>query len=88
MAAMDASSGSAQSIVLSDHINGRVVLSLFSPPPSWVQRTMAHLASPLPRVGRALLSYSLPVAVIDEVVRTLETTMWVTCEDTRKAKSK
>ena len=90
MAAIDAQQGAPQRIQIADHdhVAGKAIVSLFSPPPSWVQRILSHLAIPVPRVGRALLSYSVPTEVAGQVTGTIETTMWTFIDDVRKADSR
>lgn len=88
MAAIDSQQGTPQRIQVADHAAGKVIVSLFSPPPSWIQRVLTHLATPVQRVGGALLSYSISAELVDQVTSTIETTMWTICDDVRKADSR
>lgn len=81
-AALDAMAGHPQRV--STHTSAMtdsMVLEVFSPLPSWAQRRLDVVGTPLLRSGGALLSYRLPLDEVDEELQFLRATLWVSTDD-------
>jgi hypothetical protein len=77
-AAIDADNDNPQRVaVRAANREGWSVLDLFSPIPSWAQRRLDVVGTPILRSRGALLSYAVPTAEVDEEVQFLETMMWL-----------
>lgn len=77
-AAMDSLAGQPQSVrVAASQRAGWTVVNFFSPVPSWAQRRLDIVGTPLLRSKGALLSYALPEQELDEELAALARTMWI-----------
>jgi len=77
-AAMDSLAGQPQSVrVAASQRAGRAIVNFFSPVPSWAQRRLDIVGTPLLRSKGALLSYALPEQELDEELAALARTMWI-----------
>ena len=77
-AAIDAERGHPQRVsVRPASRDGWSVIDLFSPIPSWAQRRLDIVATPILKSPGALLSYSVPTAELAEEIRFLEEMMWL-----------
>jgi hypothetical protein len=77
-AAIDAVNGAPQRIaVRSANRVGWSVVDLFSPVPSWAQRRLDVVGTPVLRSRGALFSYSVPAAETAEEVQFLKGMMWL-----------
>jgi hypothetical protein len=84
-AAIDADGGDPQRIdVTPANREGWSVLDLFSPIPSWAQRRLDVVATPILRSPRALISYAVPTSEVDEEIRFLKAMMWLSEFEERK----
>lgn len=81
-AAFDALAGHPQSVRVhvATHQND-VVLDFFSPVPSWIQRRLDIVGTPLVTSRGALFSYVLPQSESDEELESLRTMMWMSVEE-------
>jgi hypothetical protein len=76
-AAIDCLAGQQQRVaVYTDPRSHRSVVDLFSPVPSWMQRRLDVVGTPLLRSRGALFSYALPDRELDEELECLRTMMW------------
>lgn len=77
-AAIDAVNGAPQRIAVrpANRI-GWSVVDLFSPIPSWAQRRLDAVGTPILRSRGALFSYAMPAAEISEEVQFLKDMMWL-----------
>jgi hypothetical protein len=87
-AALDSAAGRAQYLRTSTLDGNRELLDFFSPLPSWCQRRLDIVGTPLVRSRGALMSYSVPQVEAEEELRFLRELMWTTaaiqveiCED-------
>ena len=76
-AAVDRISGGPQNLRVRSGVPEGPVLDLFSPLPSWSQRRVEFVGTPVDRSPGALFSYSLSEAEVDEEVRFLKDMMWL-----------
>ncbi|HJQ30071.1 MAG TPA: hypothetical protein VJ827_12075, partial [Rubrobacter sp.] len=80
-AALDAVRGVPQQLGIREaHGSGRLVLDLFSPVPSWAQRRLDAVGTPLLRGRGALMSYSFEPAEVEEEVAFLSESLWMSPE--------
>ncbi len=80
-AAIDAVAGEPQRLrVRAGTRSDSMVLDLFSPLPSWAQRRLDVVGTPLLRSRGALFSYSVPDDEIDEECRFLSDMLWMTTD--------
>ncbi len=77
-AAIDASANHPQQVRMRGGPLGTTVMDFFSPTPSWSQRRLDVLGTPLPHGQRALFSYSLPASEVAEEVQFLTDMLWIT----------
>lgn len=78
-AAMDSVNGTPQRFaVRRAAYAGTSVLDLFSPLPSWAQRRLDVIGTPIVRSRGALLSFTVPSAEVSEEIAFLEEMMWMT----------
>jgi hypothetical protein len=82
-AALDASAGHPQLLRAKSLEAGRVVLDLFAPPPSWLQRRWDTLGTPTSSRG-ALVSYAMEQAEVDEELHYASRMLWLNVRDERK----
>jgi hypothetical protein len=81
-AALDAVAGNPQLVRTRSGVEqGSTILDLYGPIPSWAQRSLDVLGTPLPRSRGALLSYSLPTSDVDDQIRFLEDMIWTSAPD-------
>jgi len=84
-AALDALAGHPQQIrVRASHEPDRVVVDLLSPLPSWAQRRLDVIGTPILRSHGALFSYSLPAEEVEEEVRFLNEMLWLSVGEPRE----
>ncbi|MEU4603497.1 hypothetical protein AB0F43_11005 [Kribbella sp. NPDC023972] len=76
-AAIDAERRAPQVYRLSAEEHGGSVLDLFSPIPSWVERSLSFAGDPLERRRGALLSYRLPAAAVTSAEQLLTNMLWM-----------
>lgn len=82
-AAIDATAGHAQPLRVRNGVSRELlVLDFFSPVPSWAQRRLDVVATPLLRSHGALFSYGVRRDEADEEIRFLEKMMWLSAEIT------
>jgi hypothetical protein len=62
-----------------------VVLDLFSPVPSWLQRRLDFLGTPILGAHAALLSYAFPQREVAEELQFLEAMMWMSPDGSMEA---
>lgn len=80
--AIDAAAGHSQQVRVRDSAApGRVIMDFFSPIPSWAQRRLDIIGTPLLRGPAALFSYSLPAAETAEELGFLASMLWITSND-------
>jgi hypothetical protein len=76
-AAIDCLAGHRQRVaVYTDPRSHRSVVDLFSPVPSWMQRRLDVVGTPLLRSRGALFSYALPDSELHEELECLRTMLW------------
>lgn len=77
-AAIDSIAGRPQTVRISQSAqHERSVLDFFSPLPSWAQRRLDILGTPLLRSKGALMSYALPSDELTEEFAALSESMWI-----------
>jgi hypothetical protein len=83
-AALDAIAGSPQRVRIScpQAASSHTLLDLYSPVPSWCQRRLDAVATPVTRSPSALVSYQVSHADIDEEIEFLKDMMWIAVEET------
>ena len=80
-AAIDALAKQPQRVRVRDAADATMaVLDLFSPLPSWTQRRLDVVGTPLPGAGGALFSYRLLETEVEEELRFLGDMMWLAVE--------
>lgn len=80
-AAIDATAGHAQRLRTRIGLpQETIVLDFFSPLPSWMQRRLDIVGTPLLGSRGALFSYSIPQDEMEEEMGFLETMMWLSAE--------
>lgn len=80
-AAIDALAGRPQRVRVRGAVaEGATVIELFSPPPSWMQRRLDLLGTPVASSRGALFSYTLSPADLDEELAFLESMMWLSVD--------
>lgn len=87
-AALDALAGGPQQLRVST-LQGKpvAVLDVVSPLPSWSQRRLDLVGTPVPRRRGALFSYALSQDDVDEETHFLESMMWLSVETSTEATS-
>ena len=76
-AAVDHLGGNPQRLRLEGKANDRSVLSVFSPLPSWAQRRLDMVGTPVPPRGGALMCYSIRQDEAPTEVAALRSLMWL-----------
>ena len=79
-AAIDASSGRPQQVRVRSG-SSATRLDFFSPLPSWAQRRLDVVGTPLLRERGSLFSYSLPNSEVEEELRSLAEMLWMSTND-------
>lgn len=76
-AAVDHLTGNPQCVRMEDEANERCVLSVFAPLPSWAQRRLDMVGTPVPPRGGALMCYSVRQDEAATEVAALRSLMWL-----------
>jgi hypothetical protein len=80
-AAIDATAGHPQRLRIREGSDVTSVLDFFSPVPSWAQRRLDFIGTPLLRGRGALFSYAISSAELVEELEFLADTLWITSSD-------
>ena len=77
-AAIDSVAGHPQRVRLRPRVrDAATVVDLYAPPPSWVQRYLDAVGTPLTRSGGALFSYAVATSDAEEVSAFLAKSLWM-----------
>ncbi len=77
-AALDRCAGKPQVVRVEDDQNHRSVVSVFSPLPSWAQRRLDMVGTPVPSRGGVLMCYAIGSEEVELEVEALKTLLWMT----------
>jgi hypothetical protein len=81
-AAIDAVAGHPQRVRVRGGTDaGKAVLDFFSPLPSWAQRSLDVVGTPLMRGRGALFSFGLPTSEVEQELQFLADMLWISTDD-------